>query len=245
MGLEFNLQSISIGGMHSFHKSCHHLNCSGSGALMLCRTPQAFFVLVYIWSQPPRESCKVHPIVSLVTDEISICCSWWTSEPNKASRTEPHRNTIVDVHQSEQHVSLHLTEHIPLWWMFLFKGIVCYSSCCSLVYWLRAWCLIPTYVICLCLMFMIYSVKLFPLKKLNSKSYPRSCPSPSVFFFCSEILHCGKTQKKKKTEIFWRIILPQELRNSWFFEEMLSCFHCPHESLTTFFSVWIKNWAIF
>jgi hypothetical protein len=26
---------------------------------------------------------------------------------------------------------------------------------------------------------------------------------------------------------------------------MLSRFCCPHESLTTFFSVWIKNWAIF
>jgi hypothetical protein len=52
---KINLQSISIGGMHSFHKSCDHLNCSGRAALMLCMTPQAFLVLVYVWSQPPRE----------------------------------------------------------------------------------------------------------------------------------------------------------------------------------------------
>ncbi len=171
---------------------------------------------------PHGSSAKCTQLTSLVTDEISICRSWWTIEPNKACRKQPHRNTILDIHQSEQHVSPHLTEHIPLWWRFLFKGIVCYSSCCSLVYWLLAWCLIPTYVICLCLLFMIYSVKLLPLKKLNSKSQPKIMSiTISVFL------------------LWWK------LRNSWFFEEMLSHFHCPHESLATFFSVWIKNWAIF
>jgi hypothetical protein len=174
---------------------------------------------------PQGNRAKCTQLTSLVTDEISICCSWWTSEPNKASRKQPHRNTILDIHQSELHVSLHLTEHIPLWWMFLFKGIVCYSSCGSLVYWLLAWCLIPTYVICLCLMFMIYSVKLFPLKKLNSKSRPKIMSiTISVFLLWWNF---ALWQHNKKNEIFCHncfVILPKTLRNSWFFEEMLSGF---------------------
>jgi hypothetical protein len=189
--------------MHSFHKSCDHLNCRGRGALMLWITPQAFLVLVYVWSQPQRESCKVHPIVKSCYWRDIHLLQLVDSEPNKASRKQLHRNTILDNHQSEQHVSLHLTEHIPLWWMFLFKGRVCYSSCCSLVYWLLAWCLIPTCVICLCLMFMIYSVKLFPLEKFNSKSQPKIMSITISAFLCGEILHCGNTKKKKKN---WNIL---------------------------------------
>jgi hypothetical protein len=47
--------------------------------------------------------------------------------------------------------------------------------------------------------------------------------------------------KKKKTEIFCHVILPKELRNSWFFEEMLSRFCCPHESTHHLFFCLDKN----
>jgi hypothetical protein len=188
-------------------------------------------------------------LTSLVTDEISICCSWWTIEPNKASRKQPHRNTILDIHQSEQHVSLHLTEHITLWWMFSFEGIVCYSSCCSLIYWLLAWCLFPR----MWFASMSYVHELLSWARSFEEIEFKITTQDHVhhhqcFSFVVKFCIVGTHPKKKKLKYSVTVALlfyQKKLRNSWFFEEMLSHFHCPHESLTTFFSVWIKNWAIF
>jgi hypothetical protein len=76
------------GGTYALHKHLEH----------------SWFLCMYSPS-PQGNRAKCTQLTSLVPDEISICCSWWTSEPNKASRKQPHRNTILDIHQSEQHVS--------------------------------------------------------------------------------------------------------------------------------------------
>jgi hypothetical protein len=97
-----------------------------------------------------------------------------------------------------------------------------------------------TYVICLCVMFMILLSSALSFEEITTQDHVHHHQCFSVVVkFCTVATH-----QKKKTEIFCHscfVILPKKLRNSWFFEEMLSRFCCPHESLTTFFSVWIKN----
>jgi hypothetical protein len=52
--------------------------------------------------------------------------------------------------------------------------------------------------------------------------------------------HKKKNKKLKYSVTVALLFYQKKLRNSWFFEEMLSHFHCPHESLTTFFLFALK-----